>query len=268
VAFTRTLLREPFVYFVLIGALAFTVDAALRRSEDTIVIRPQDRRDVALLLEARLGRTPGATEVEAELESWKEQRALYREAVKRGLVDEDPVVIGHVAGKVLDIAREGRVFPKATEQELRDFFDPNRSRFAVPATYDFDQVFLSRTHDDAQPQARQLLAELRAGASPDGLGDWFPRGTRFRSETTNDVAQLLGDEAARSIAGYAVGEWNLAQGPQGFHAIRVTAVDRGQPEFDQLRQTIAMAYDAQRREDAARAYARDVTKQYRFVESR
>jgi hypothetical protein len=267
-AFVRTLSREPFVHFVLSGALVFAIDAAVRRNESTIVLRPQDRHAIAQSLEARLGRAPGATEFEIELESWKEQQALYREAVKRGLRDDDPVVVGHVSAKLLDIERERTVFPEPTEKELRDFFDRNRSRFAVPATYTFDHVFVSRARGDAEQHASQLLAELRSGASPDGIGDWFPRGSQFRDETANDVAQLLGDDAARSIAEYATGEWNLAQGPQGFHVIRVTAVDRGEPDFDSLRQTLALAYDAERRENAARAYAHEVTRHYRFVESR
>jgi peptidyl-prolyl cis-trans isomerase C len=267
-AFARTLFREPFVYFVLCGVLVFAIDSAVRRNESTIFIRPEDRTAVARSFEARVGRAPVTTELEAELGSWKEQQALYREAVRLGLRDDDPVVIGHVGGKLLNIARERSVFPEPTEKELRDFLDRNRSRFSVPATYSFDQVFVSRTHDDVQERASQLLAELRTGTSPDGLGDWFPRGTRFRDQTANDVGLLLGDEAARNIAGYAVGEWNLAQGPQGLHAIRVTAADRGEPAFDDLRPTLVLAYDAERREDAARAYAREVTRHYRFVESR
>jgi hypothetical protein len=103
--------------------------------------------------------------------------------------------------------------------------------------------------------------------APEGLGDWFPRGTRFRGLTANDVEQLLGERAAREIAGYAVHDWNLVQGPRGFHAIRVTAVDRGELDFDKLRPALVLAYDAQRRDDAARAFARGITGHYRFVDS-
>ena len=261
-------LREPLVHFALAGALAFAVSAALGRNTDTIRIPRQVRDDIARSLQARLGRTPEAAETEGAVEGWKEEQALYREAVKMGLRDDDPVVVSHVAAKLLDVARERDVLPEPTDGDLREFLARSGGRFATPATYDLEQVFVSQTRGDARPRAEQLLSELRAGASPDGQGDWFPRGTRFRSETASDVAQLLGDQAGGEIAGYAVGEWHLVAGPRGFHALRVTAVDRGEPDFDRLRPALLMAYDADRREAAARTYARKVTGSYRFVDVR
>jgi hypothetical protein len=261
------LLREPLVYFVLAGTLVFGVSAALGRDADTIRIPRQVKDEIARALQGRLGRAPGATELEGELERWREEQALYREAVKMGLRDDDPFVVSHIAAKLRNIARERDVFPEATDTDLRDFFERNRSRFSVPASYDFEQVFLSQTHDDALQRAQQIVSELRAGMPPEGLGDWFPRGARFRSQTANDVAQLLGEQAAKEIAGYAVHDWNLVQGPHGFHAIRVTAVDRGELDFDKVRPALVMAYDAERRDDAARSFARRVTGRYRFVDS-
>jgi hypothetical protein len=267
VSLAHTLVREPLVYFVLAGTLVFGVSAALGRDANTIRIPPQVKGEIARALQGRLGRAPGATDLEGELERWKEEQALYREAVKMGLRDDDPFVVSHIAAKLRNIARERDVFPEATDQDLREFLERNRSRFSVPATYDFEQVFLSQTHDDAPQRAQQIVAELRAGMPPEGLGDWFPRGTRFSSQTANDVAQLLGEQAATEIAGYAVHDWHLVQGPRGFHAIRVTAVDRGEPDFDKLRPALVIAYDAQRRDDAARSFARQVTGRYRFVDS-
>lgn len=266
-SFARTLAREPLVYFVLAGTLAFGVSAAIGRDADTIRIPRQVKAEIARALEGRLGHAPGPTELEGELERWKEEQALYREAVKMGLRDDDPFVVSHVAAKLRNIARERDVFPPPSEKDLRDFLERNRSRFSIPATYDFEQVFLSQTHDDAPQRAEQILSDLRAGMPPDGLGDWFPRGSRFRNQTANDIGQLLGEQAAREIAGYGLHDWNLVQGPQGFHAIRVTAVDRGEADFDKIRPALVLAYDAQRRDEAARSFARGVTGRYRFVDS-
>jgi hypothetical protein len=263
-ALAQTLLREPLVYFVLAGTLVFGLSAALGRDAATIRV---PRQEIARALEGRLGHAPGATELEGELQRWKEEQALYREAVKMGLRDDDPFVVNHIAAKLRNIARERDVLPEATDKELRDFLERNQSRFSVPATYDFEQVFLAQTHEDAPQRAQQLVADLRAGMPPDALGDWFPRGTRFSGLTANDVEQLLGEQAAREIAGYALHDWNLVQGPRGFHAIRVTAIDRGEPDFDKLRPALVLAYDAQRRDNAARSYTQSVIGHYRFVDS-
>lgn len=262
------LVREPLAYFVVVGALVFGADAALRRDARVIRIAPSVRSELSRTVQARVGHPPDRAELDKALEAWKEQQALYREAVRLGLRDDDPIVVAYAAGKLLDIARERSVLLEPTEPELREFFDRNRSRFAVPATYAFDQVFVSSTHPDAEQQVELLVAELRSGTSPDGLGDWFPRGVHFRGETANDLTQLFGDEAARAIVGYAVGDWNIVRGRQGFHAVRITAVDRGEPDYDHLRSTLVQAYDAERRDKAALAYAQEVVRQYRFVDAR
>ncbi|HSY20692.1 MAG TPA: peptidylprolyl isomerase [Polyangiaceae bacterium] len=271
----RSWVREPLVYFVLAGALIFAVDHALHKDEAIIRITPSVRDELARSLAGKLGRAPDAAEIAAEVEGWKQEEALYREGVKMGLADDDPVVRSRVATKFMEIAQERDVFPPPTDAELRDFLDRNKARFASSASFDFEQVFIARTQAaedasaprDASERADEVLAKLRAGAPPEGLGDWFPRGTRFTAESPSDIAQLLGDEAAREIPRYSVGQWNLVRGPRGFHAIRVTRAVSGEPDFDRLRASIAIALDAERRSRAAAAYAKSIESHFRFVES-
>ena len=271
----RSWVREPLVYFVLAGALIFSVDRALRKDEAIIRITPTVREEVARSLASRLGRAANPAELGAELEQWKREQALYREGLKLGLADDDPVVRARVASKLMEIAQERDVFAPPTDAELHEFFERNKSRFASPARFDFEQVFIERTPGandasppkDARERAHTVLAELRAGNSPEGLGDWFPRGRQFSNESVEEIAQLLGEAAARAIPGYPIGQWNLVASPRGFHAVRVVRADRGEPEFDPLRQAIAIALDAERRSRAADAYAKTVESHFRFVES-
>ncbi len=264
-AATHPWLREPLVYFVLAGALIFGIDHALRRNGETIRITPAVRDELARSTQARLGRPGDAAELDAELERWKQQEALYREAVKMGLLESDPSVRAHIAGQLLNIARERDVLAPPTEAELRDYLERHRRDYSVPPSFDFEHVFVSRAQGDPQARADELLANLRAGASPEGLGDWFPRGNRFTSEPLPNIAGLLGDRAAKDMPGYVVGEWNLVEGPRGFHAVRVTRVDRGEPDFDKLHKALLMGYEAEQRERAAEAYARQIESRYRFV---
>jgi hypothetical protein len=259
-------LREPLVYFVLVGVLIFTADRALRKDVQTIRVTASVRDEISRALEIELGRPAVEKELQAELERWKQQQALYREGVKMGLLEDDPVIAAHVASKLLKVARERGVFPEATDAELRVFLERHRAQYTVPATFDFEHVFVAQTHEDARAQAEQLLSKLRAGAPPQGFGDWFPRGNRFRGESAADVAALLGDQAAKELPGYAVGDWNLVAGPAGFHLIRVLGVERGEPDFERLRPALVLALDAERRDGAAQAFAREIEGRYRFVD--
>jgi hypothetical protein len=264
----RPLLREPLVYFILVGALIFGVDGALRRDVETIRITPSVREEITRTLRVRLARSPEPNELQAELENWKQEQALYREGAKMGLLNGDPVVRAHIATKLLQIAAERNVLPPPTDAELRNYLDLHRSKYTSDPTFDFEQVFISHTRTDARAHAEEVLSALRGGASPEGLGDWFPRGTQFHRESVSDIFLLLGDQAAKELPGYAAGEWNLVPGPRGFHAVRVTGVDRGEPDFEKLRPALALAVDAERRDTAAQAFAREVESRYRFVESR
>ena len=253
---------------MLAGGLVFAVDAGLRRDVDTIRMTASARDEIARSLQVRLGRAPQATELEADVERWKQEQALYREGRKMGLIDDDPGVAAHIASKLLQIARERSVLPEPTEAELRDHLRRHWSEYSAPPAFDFEQVFIDGSAGaTAGQRAEQVLAKLRAGAAPEGLGDWFPRGTRFTRESQADVADLLGERAARELPGYVVGEWNLVTGPRGFHAVRVTGVDRGEPDFERLRPALVLGLDAERRERAAQAFARQVEGRYRFVES-
>ncbi len=271
----RSWVREPLLYFVLAGALIFLVDRARHKDEAVIRVTPAVRDELGQTLATRLGHAPDPAEIAAEIERWKEEEALYREGVKMGLADDDPVVRSRVAAKLMEVARERDVFAPPTDAELRDFFEQHKARFTAAASFDFDQVFIARARaasdasapKDARERAEEVLAQLRAGAAPEGLGDWFPRGTHFTRESLAQIAQILGDDAARQIAGYDVGPWYLVQGPRGFHAVRVTRADRGEPDFDTLRGSIAMAFDAERRSRAAEAYAKTVASHFRFVDS-
>jgi hypothetical protein len=255
------------VYFVLAGALIFGVDRALRTDVDTIRVTPAIRDELARSLTVTLGRPPDAAELRERLERWKQEQALYREGRKMGLLDDDPVVVSHIAAKLLRVARERDVFPDATDNELRDYLQRHRAAFTLPPAFDFEHVFVSQAHDDARGRAEQVLSKLRAGAPTDGLGDWFPRGQRFNHESLPEIAALLGEEGTKELPGYAVGEWHLVVSPDGFHAVRVLGVDRGEPDFEALRPALTLALDAERRDHAAEAFARAIESRYRFLDS-
>jgi hypothetical protein len=264
---TPSWLREPLLYFLLIGTLIFGVDFALRRDVAMIHITRAVRDEIARSTQIRLGRPAGPAELDAELEHWKQREALYREGLKMGLLEGDPSVRAHIAGQLLNVARERYVLQPPTDAELRDFLERHRRDYSLPASFDFDQVFVSRAQGDARVRAEDVLSKLRAGASPDGLGDWFPRGNRFTGEPLPNILGLLGEPAATAMPSYVLGEWNLVEGPRGFHVVRVTRVDRGEPDFDKLHQALLMGFEAEQRERAADAYAREVEARYRFVNS-
>lgn len=263
--FERPLFREPLLYFVLLGSLAFAVDHALRGDDRIIRITPSIQSEVSRSLEARLGRPAQADELQIELEQWKREEALYREGLKMHLLENDPVVRNHIASKLLEIARSRSILQEPNETELRSYFERQRDSYTTPPTYDFDQVFVSRTHEDAHAEAERLLSQLRTGASPEKMGDPFLLGHHIKSESPSRLSELFSEQLAKALPGWTIGEWNLVEGKQGYHVVRVTHVERPMPDFDKLRAVLSLGLSAERQENAAQAFAREIEGRYRFV---
>ena len=263
----RPLFREPLLYFVLVGSAVFAVDRAARTDERIIRITPSVRSELSRSLQTRLGRPAQADELKSEIDRWKQQEALYREGLKMRLLEKDTVVRSHLAFKLMEIARARNVLPPPTEAELRTYLEQHRDTYTLLPTYDFEQVFVDETRSDAREHTDHILSQLRAGASPEGLGDHFARGHQFTGQSLARISPVFGEQAAKELPGYAVGEWNLVKGLRGFHVLRVMHVESGEPELGKLREVLVMALNAERQESAAQAFAREIEGRYRFVSS-
>jgi hypothetical protein len=263
--FQRQLFREPVLYFVIVGALVFAVDHALRSNEHTIRLTPAVRNEIVRVFEARLGRLPSANETDLELKRWTAEEALYREGLRMRLYENDIGIRARLVEKVAELGRLRTVVIKPTETELREYFANHRDLFTAPPTYDFEQVFVSHAHSDARARAEQILAQLREGAPKDKMGDPFLLGSQIKGETTIRVSDLFGERVAKELPTYSLGEWNFVEGTQGFHVLRVTHIERISPDFEKLRDVLISEIVAKRQERAAEAFNREIMAHYRLV---
>jgi hypothetical protein len=263
--FQRPLFREPVLYFVIIGVSAFAVDHAFRSSESTIRLTPAIRNEILRAFEARSGHIPRGKEIDIEIKRWTTEEALYREGLRIRLFENDVGIRARLVEKVAELGRLRTVVTKPTETELREYFASHRESFTSPPTYDFDQVFVSQTHSDARTRAEQILLQLRQGAPKEKLGDPFLLGNQIKGESILRLSELLGERVAKELPTYTLGEWNLVEGTQGFHVVRVTHVERTVPDFEKLRDVLVSGVVAERQERAAEAFNREIVARYRLV---
>lgn len=110
----------------------------------------------------------------------------------------------------------------------------------------------------AEARADELLALLRGGASPAGLGDRFSGGRRYRARDVADLAEAFGDAFADAVAAQSPGTWEKARSRFGIHLVRVDAiVPAHAADFDEVRDDVRAAL---REERASEAVARDVAR--------
>src|SRR4051794_32576357 len=141
----RTLLGEPMLHFLLIGAALFGAYRWVSPGDSgghRIVITAGVAHDLVAQHVAARGRGPSPTELNHLIESYVRDEILYREGVKLGLERDDIVVKRRVRQKIEMIAEEDASTPAPTDADLFAYMTANPARFVQPAILTFDQVFI------------------------------------------------------------------------------------------------------------------------------
>ncbi len=230
----RSWLREPLLQFLLAGALLFALHKLWQRhapDPQLISITPALKAELAHELHSELGRDASAAELGAALETWKAEEILYREGVRMGLEQGDPLVRRRVASKMLELERDLTVTREPTPAELDAFLQQNLERYSEPPRYDFEHVYLARDRGDgsALSRARALVRELAAGGAVEGKGDSFEAGATLSGRTADNLRQLFGENFARRVPDLELGRWQLVESVHGWHVVRLTRITPAQP---------------------------------------
>ncbi|MCB9632926.1 MAG: peptidyl-prolyl cis-trans isomerase [Sandaracinus sp.] len=251
----RALLREPFVHFLVLGAAFFGLHRLLAGPEtadtDVIVVDDGVRSELRDAFEHTNARAPTDEELGAAVERWIDEEVLYREGLARGLDRDDDAVRGRVAlsmSYVLSAAATG----EPSEDELRRYFEAHRNELSREAAFDFTQVFLTES-PDVDARVEDLLAQLRAGATPNGLGDPFSGGRRYRLRRRVQLEEAFGPELAEAVATTEPGSWFATRSRHGRHLVRVDRrVAAEAPSFEEARADVLAALEHERRDRAVR----------------
>lgn len=280
VALVRALVREPLVHFAIFGALLFTLDAATREREATapeacsglavpsgpIVVDAAVRSTLSEQWAKSHPSSASDAELATLVERWIDEEVLYREGLARGLADGDAFVRERIAGQMAYVLGARIVVPEPTDEELRAMFEADPARWSIPDRLDLTQVFVSGTDDAAQTRARELLALLHNGADPNGLGDTFSGGRRFRGRRIDELAERFGEAFVVGLATQPEGTWVLRRSSTGLHLVRVDRHVASTPaDLDTVRDAVRHDWQAAARERSLRAATDELRAHWEIV---
>ena len=238
------LLREPLVHFLIAGALLTLIVARLDPSgkADTapIVVTPDVTRQIAARWQARWGRAPDQADIAAALAAYIEEEALYREAMRQGLDQDDALLRRHLAEKMRAVLALQVDVPGPTEAQLVD------ARGATDVQLlSFEQRYLGDGSEPGERVASPLPAEMRQARAA-------------------AVDRLFGDGFAALVAEVTGDAWSVPlRSAYGWHSVRRLPVDANTAMNDADRQAAARAHLAEQARDRATAQAvSDVLKRY------
>jgi hypothetical protein len=220
--------------------------------ERTIVVPASLVDGLARDQERRVGKEPTAEERDGLLQRWIDDEVRYREALALGL-DRGDVIVRRRLVQKMDFLLEGSTpVPTPTDADLNAFLAANAARYAKPGRVTIEQVFASHGTPGAPADERIAgwLPQLRAGGSPDGLGDPFMRGRTMTLASEEELANVFGPAFARVVLALPADQWSgPIESSYGMHAVRVTArTPGGAATLDEVRDAATRDWRAEQRE--------------------
>lgn len=216
--FSRTLLREPLLHFVVFGALVFGIDHAIAaRKPDlaVIAIGSDVMREASAIFKGALGRDPSAAELQVLRERWVDNEVLYREGLALRVDQGDAAIRERVIFKALSVMQANLALPKIDEARLRTWFEQHRADYEEPARFDFlEAVLIGDKSDNA---AKALAASLSSGIQNEAQS-----GLRiFKARPRNTLVTSYGAAFADALDQLAQGRWSVLPSNEGARVVRL-----------------------------------------------
>lgn len=188
-----------------------------------------------------------AAEVEARA---IEDEVLYREALRLGLDQSDPLIRQHLVQKVLLLAEDlGGAGREPTEAELRRHFEETRERWVMPGEVRLLHVFAGAPAalSALGPQLQAHQATAPEDSLPP-LGEPFPLSRDVRSPQ-HRLAAEYGPEFTQAAWSLPLGTWS---GPvssrYGWHLVKVLSRTEARPAtFEDVHRELVLDFAIARR---------------------
>lgn len=271
----KSILREPLVHFLLLGAALFALDAWLRPTAATpanteIVVSEARIRNLAQNFRRTWQRPPTREELDGLVESHVREEVFYREALALGLDRDDAIIRRRLQQKVEFISEEAAALARPTDEELDAYLKMNADAFRVEPSVTFSQIYLDprKRSSTLDADAKRLLAALKGGGvsqAPALLGDRLMMlEPRYEGESKTELARLFGSEFAEALVKQPVGQWAgpIASG-YGVHLVKVESlVAGGVPDLAAVRPLVEREWANAKRQELSKVFYEKLRAKY------
>ena len=166
----KSLLREPLLHFLLLGALIFGAFKFI--SSETIepgkILITQGRIESLEIAFSRTWRRPPTTsELEGLIRDYVREEVFAREAVALGLDKDDTIIRRRLRQKLEFVSEDIAASAEPTDEQLHAYLKAHADAFRGDRRFTFRQVYLNPQQRGANldRDAAQMLAQLRRSGS-------------------------------------------------------------------------------------------------------
>ena len=254
------LLHSPFFWFLVAGALIFTIDARLNRPGGQIIVDDRVVAGITALWVSQMNRKPTADELHNLVNHWVNEELLFREAKRLGLDEEDTIVKRRLVQKMHFLAEESEV-TEPDEAALRAYFSTRHKEYELPRRLTFSQIFYQKA-----PEPGELTwLNASSGDAWRRRGDASMHSPTFVRKNAREIAAEFGQQFADDLlAQKSATQW---QGPLrsefGWHHVLLKQVDEAAvPTFETVRHLVLNDYLYEQRNAAKQKQLETLKERY------
>ena len=255
-----SLLREPLVHFLLIGAALFVffrwTGGAGGPDSTRIVVGPGQVEHLAVSFARTWSRPPAHEELKGLVDEYVREEMAAREARSMGLDREDTIIRRRLRQKLEFLVEDAAEAVPPTEADLQAWLDAHPETYRRELQLAFRQVFLSpdQRGGATEADAKALLRRLeRAGPDADieGLGDSIMLPDEFGLAPVSLAYRTFGNDFAHRLEEIEPGRWT---GPvpsaYGLHLVFVRERIEGRaPTLENVRDAVVRDLLTSRRKE-------------------
>jgi peptidyl-prolyl cis-trans isomerase C len=245
-------IREPFLHFLLIGALLFAVNEYLEeRAKFTRIAITQDIvRGIAANYRLQYGVTPTGPQLDKLVDEYVREEVFYHQALKLGLDRDDEIIRRRLVQKYEFLQQDLALEHDPGRDELRAFYTQHQGDYRTPERVSFTQVYFSpdlRGEHGARADALRVSTALKKRDVTRAVeeGDRFPGPTDYAATSGEELSRVFGKEGlAADVFGVAPNQWSepLHSG-LGWHVVFVSERRPAQlATFEQAEDTVRRDY--------------------------
>jgi len=272
----KSLLREPLLHFVAIGAALFLWfqwgGGGSGPGATRIAITSGQIQHLAAGYAKAWQRPPTDAELKGLIDDWVREEIAVREAVSAGLDKDDTIIRRRLRQKFVFLAEDALQAAPPTDQELQAWLSAHADAFRVETRVALRQVFLNREKrgTSAQADARVILKRLNAadpGAASDALGDPTMLPHELELTSARDIDRVFGPGFAQRIEPFAPGTWaGPVSSSYGLHLVLVRErVEGSSPTLAAVRPLVEREVMAERRQRQLDAMYERLLAKYKVV---
>ena len=270
-------LREPLIHFFVLGLAVFGLHAVLDRKPVTIVDDPYlvevssaDIEWMWTLLNKKMGREPTRQDLRDQVNQLIREQILSREAVAMGLDEGDIVVRRRLVQKVEFLFKDLSAVTEPTEDDLRNYYAKNRTKYEMPPQVTFSQVYFSidrRGVDGAKQAAQALTKEGHDPSKASTLGDASMLPPECAQCSTREIINRFGKDFAKAVKNLEPGSWyGPIRSTYGFHAVYIYARQEAiLPKLDNIIDRVRNDWMFENQEENARRVYGEIRSRYRVL---